>query len=714
MKFTRYTALLAFVIVVGTMAAISVQADESTAKEAELLAVLRSDAPDAEKAIACKGLAIHGSSSAVGELAKLLPNERLSSWGRIALEVIPGAESDEALRNAARSLKGRLQVGMINSIGVRRDAGATELLTEQLKNTDEQVASAAAVALGRIGNVSAARALRLALANASDGVRSAVAEGCVLCAENASNAGEFTVAVEIYDEVRAADVPQQRVVEATRGAILARQQNGIPLLMETLKSENKKLFQLALWTVREFPGAEIDKALAKSLKDASPARAALVIQAMSDRVDTVDLAVVLNAARNGEDIVRLSAIEALQRIGDDSCLSSLLKIAVDEGETLSAAAEETLAVLPGESVDGEIGVMLPTASGDRYKLLLQLVAQRRIVSEVSEVEKALDVSDASIRHAAFRALGEIVSLNRLPVLISQMVQPTHAEDAEIAEQALKAASVRMADREACAAELAKALSSGATDAKIKLLEIISSVGGTTALATLASSAVDESDAMQDASSRLLGKWNGVEAAPVLFDLAKKAPAEKYRVRALRGYIGIARKFSMPEKQRAKMCENAVNSTRRPSEHKLVLDVMKLHPSVAGLRLVIAMSRKLPGLKTEASAAALVIGQKLSGKGVDVSELLSGIGLEKVRLEIISATYGAAGQQKDVTVEIRRQAGDLPLVTLADKSYNASFGGDPASGVVKKLKIEYRMNGRKGTASFPENALIVLPMPMPKS
>ena len=52
MKFTRYTALLAFVIVVGTMAAISVQADESTAKEAELLAVLRSDAPDAEKAIA--------------------------------------------------------------------------------------------------------------------------------------------------------------------------------------------------------------------------------------------------------------------------------------------------------------------------------------------------------------------------------------------------------------------------------------------------------------------------------------------------------------------------------------------------------------------------------------------------------------------------------------------------------------------------------------
>lgn len=711
MKISRYTLLLAVLAVAFCGFANFVQAQEdSAAKEAELLAVLRSDSPDSEKAIACKGLAIYGSASAVGDLAKLLPNERLSSWGRIALEAIPGSESDEALRNAAGTLEGRLLVGMINSLGVRRDAGSTELLISRLQDSDAEVASAAAVALGRISNADAAKALRSALANAAEDARSAVAEGCVLCAEHAYNAGEFSTAVEIYDEVRNADVPLQRIVEATRGAILARRQDGIPLLMETLQSDNKILFQLALGTAREFPGSEIDQVLADSLAQAEPARAALIIQAMSDRTDTVDLSVVLKAAEEGNDIVRLSAIEALRRIGDDSCLASLLEIAVDGQEALSAAARETLAVLPGDSVNGEIGVMLPTASGDRYKLLLQLVAQRRIASEVSEVEKALDRSDASTRHAAFRALGEIVSLQKLPVLISQAVRPSHAEDAEVAELALKTASVRMPDREACASELAKAIPSAPTAAKVRLLEVISLVGGKTALATLASSAVDKDDAMQDASSRLLGKWNGIEAAPVLFDLAKNAPSEKYRVRALRGYIGIARKFAMPENERAKMCQDAVNATRRPSEHKLVLDVMKIHPSVAGLRLVIAMSKKLPGLKADASAAALVIAQKLSSKGTDVSELMNGIGLEKVKLEIISATYGAAGQQKDVTELIRRQAGDLPLVTLADKSYNASFGGDPASGLVKQLKIEYRMNGKKGTASFPENALIVLPMP----
>jgi hypothetical protein len=48
--------------------------------------------------------------------------------------------------------------------------------------------------------------------------------------------------------------------------------------------------------------------------------------------------------------------------------------------------------------------------------------------------------------------------------------------------------------------------------------------------------------------------------------------------------------------------------------------------------------------------------------------------------------------------------------LRTQSYNTSFDGDPAPGIVKQLTIRYRMNGKPGEASFPENALIILPMP----
>jgi hypothetical protein len=64
-------------------------ADEAaSSQEKEFIAVLQSDAAAADKAIACKRLAISGSAAAVPDLAKLLPDPQLSSWARIALEAM--------------------------------------------------------------------------------------------------------------------------------------------------------------------------------------------------------------------------------------------------------------------------------------------------------------------------------------------------------------------------------------------------------------------------------------------------------------------------------------------------------------------------------------------------------------------------------------------------------------------------------------------------
>lgn len=640
--FTRYVVCLAALI---AMASASVQASqdsaEASAKEAELLALLRSDAPKAEKAIACKNLAIYGSGEAIVELAKLLPDPQLSSWARIALEAIPGQASDEALRQAAKSLQDsqqyRLLVGTINSIGIRQDEQAVDLLTEKLNQasflgsqdsamTSADIRSAAAVALGHIGNAAATQSLKAALLTVPVNVRSAVAEGCVLCAEKLNAAGDSVAATEIYDAIRNTDLPMQRIIEATRGAILARQQDGIPLLIETFQSPNEKLFQLALGTAREFPGSEVDEALAVTMTSATPERAALIVQAMADRPDTVDLADVLNAAEQGPQQVRISAIDALRRVGDVSCLSPLLAIAIADDAELALAAQETLAELPGQQVDDQIGGMLPSAKGAVYPLLIKLVGKRRIKSSVPDLLLALESSEKEIRGVAFIALGETVRLQRLSVLISQVIAPDHPEDLPVARQALKAASVRMPDREACATELTMALSRSPVAVQSTLLEILGDVSGATALKTIGKAAKSNEPQLQDTGSRLLGKWNSVEAAPVLLDLAKTAPANKYKVRALRGYLGLARKFSMPAEQRVEMCRNAFKATSRTAEHKLALDVLKIRSSVPGLKLAIeAMS--IPGLKDDATDAVRVIAEKLEKRGQDVSELLSSAGLE---------------------------------------------------------------------------------------
>ena len=616
-SFTLFVASIATLAILS-VAAVPISAAET---EAELLAVLRSDAPGGEKAIVCKKLAIHGSNAAVAELAKLLPNPQLSSWARLALEVIPGDEADEALRSATQTLDGRLLVGTINSIGVRQDAGAVEILGSRLQDNDPEVAAAAAVALGRIGNDAATQLLQQALQIASGDVRSAVAEGYLLCAERLRGDDKSGAATEIYDEIRKAELPMQRIVEATRGAILSRNEDGIALLMETFRSDDKKLFQLALGTAREFPGGEVDQALAVELTRATPQRAALIVQAMADRPDTVVLDAVLQAAQTGDKQVRVSAVDALKRVGDLSVLSPLLTIALDQDAELAQAAKDTLAELPGDGVDAKIVAMLPDATGESYPLLIELVGSRRI-DAVPDLVRALDHSDPAVRGAALIALGETVSLEKLSLLIDQVVAPKRAEDAAVARQALKSASVRMPDREACAAELDSAIGRAPATTKTVLLEILSDVGGTNALQTLATSAKSSDPELQDTASRLLGKWNNLDAAPVLLDLSTTAPAEKYQVRALRGYIGLARKFSMPERNRAEMCKQALDVANRIDEQKLVLDVLKLHPSVAGLKLAID-AKSIPAIKADATDATAEIAQQLRKKGVDVSRLMSG-------------------------------------------------------------------------------------------
>ncbi len=89
----------------------------------------------------------------------MLADPQLASWARIALEAIPGPAADAALRRALGKLQGNLLVGVINSIGVRRDPKAVSGLVKKLKDADPDVASAAAVALGRIGGTKAAKAL---------------------------------------------------------------------------------------------------------------------------------------------------------------------------------------------------------------------------------------------------------------------------------------------------------------------------------------------------------------------------------------------------------------------------------------------------------------------------------------------------------------------------------------------------------------------------
>jgi HEAT repeat protein len=189
-------------IAVGSML-MAQDSNSALRSEADLLGTLQSaEASIHDKAVACKQLAVVGTKQSVPVLAGLLSDERLSYYARFGLEPIPDPSVDEALRDALDKVEGKLLIGVINSIGNRRDSRALGRLGRLLRNSDKELASAAASALGRIGTARTAMILRNALRRASPSLRPAIADACLVNAEQLTKEANA-----LYDAVKNASVP---------------------------------------------------------------------------------------------------------------------------------------------------------------------------------------------------------------------------------------------------------------------------------------------------------------------------------------------------------------------------------------------------------------------------------------------------------------------------------------------------------------------------
>ena len=187
---------------------------------AELVTLLKKpDATAFEKAKACRRLAVVGTKEAVPAAAALLTDPQLSHYGRYALEGIPDPAADDALRAALPKLKGLLLIGVINSIGQRRDAKALAPLTKLLNDSDAEVGRAAAAAIGRIPGPQAAKVLMEALGRAKGPVRMAVGDASLVSAEGLLAQGHRAEALALYNMLTAADVPKPVRLAAMHGII---------------------------------------------------------------------------------------------------------------------------------------------------------------------------------------------------------------------------------------------------------------------------------------------------------------------------------------------------------------------------------------------------------------------------------------------------------------------------------------------------------------
>ncbi len=600
-------ASFSVLLLLGCMPAIAQQSLPAQGDEAQLLEVLTSDAELFDKAKACQRLAVIGTAKSVPVLAGLLADEQLSHYARFGLESNPSPDVDEAFRKALGELSGEPLVGVINSIGVRRDRQAVDALIDASGDDNQEVAAAALAALGTIASGEAVAAIQPALAGKAS-LRVAAADACLTAADVLLSEQRNTEAAKVFAAVRAAELPKHINVASRFGEIRAGSGDVHDLMTQYLAAEDNDLFRIGLELAHQLPGTETTEGLLKQLDSLPIDRQVLLIYALGSRRDASALPAILTAGGSDNAEIRVAAITVLGALGDRSVIPVLLAAAVSGEDTLEQAARDSLAELNDENVDTALFDALADSDGRERMVLVDTVGRRGISDAIPMLLKFMAGDDTELRNAAIEALGMTVGAKELPQMVDRLIGATSSQASGPMKDALRKACQRMPDRDAAAAVLLERMAGASPTAKAELLDLLIYVGGAKALAGIGAAANSGDDALADSATQALGKWLTPDVAPVLLDLAQNGD-EKFRVRCLRGYIRVIRQFGLPAKQRLKMSRTAFDAATRDEERQLVLDTLTRFPSAAALRMVTPHLGNT-ALQQEASEAAVTISEKI--------------------------------------------------------------------------------------------------------
>ncbi len=410
-----------FYLLVTSVLAMSLVSPAEARSENELLAVLKNpDASRKQKQDACRELSRVATARSVPVLAELLADPKLSHMARYALEPIPDDSVDAALREALGKVEGEPLVGVVGSIGVRRDEKAVPALKQLLSHENAVVSAAAARALGSIGNTDAAEALQSVLDDSDPSSKKfkAVSEGIFRCAELLEAEGGAKKALALYDRLREFDkAPHQIRTASLRGAVLLRGNEGIPLLMSALRSDDYRRFASAARISMELDGKKVTQALAGELGKLGQDRRIVVLRVMGQRGDISCGDAIMKILRSDEPAVRAAAARALTRLGYAPAIAELEKLAVEGDGELANVAKSCLAGFPKQAAKTAIMDMLKSKDAGSRRTGAELSASVTLDSAIPVLmENVLD-KDQSVAMASLRALRQLAGPDHLPEII---------------------------------------------------------------------------------------------------------------------------------------------------------------------------------------------------------------------------------------------------------------------------------------------------------
>jgi HEAT repeat protein len=387
----------------------------------------------------------------------------------------------------------------------------------------------------------------------------------------------------------------------------------IGIVINALKGEDESMQSMAISLIRDMPGPEVTKVLARELPNLSARGQMQLLSALADRGDRSALPAVIAAAKAKDESVRVAALKAIGDLGDASSVGLLAGTAAATRGAEQKAARESLYRLRGPKIDETVLAAIPSAEVRVKVELIRSTGERNIAAGVEILLKTARDKDAKVRRETLRVLKTIAEPKYLPALVKLLVDVQSSVDRREAEKTVTAVAHKISDKNRQAEAVLAALPSVKKEGgRCSLLRVLGKIGDDSALAVLRAGLKDKSAVVKGACIRALAEWPTAVPAADLLKVVQAADNKLHHVLALRGYVRlIGLDSSRPAEEMIGMYRQAMSLASNTSEKKMVLSGLANIKSLAALQMAAAYMED-KNLQQEAEVAVVKIAEATLG------------------------------------------------------------------------------------------------------
>jgi len=610
--------------------------------------ILATDATLAGKQFVCRQLWRIGDDDVVPQIAPLLRDPETADMARYALERMPDADAGKALEDALDEVDAATRVGIINSLGERRDERAGDDIARFVADADPALAQAAVAALGKIGGKKALDALLDVKKTAAPEQVPTLDEALLSCAGQLLEDGKTDKATEVYEQLYAKEQRPRTRAAALKGWAAAMGPQSVFTVIMALLDESPLVRAAAADAMRTVPGAEATEGFAAALFTMQPDAQLLILHALADRGDRAalpaianriagsdvaelreaaldilakhagdaDVPVLKDTAESDDTAVLLAAVAVLGQLGDTSVVPMLAKASAAQDQDFANAALASLALLKGEDIDQAIVQAMDGADAHMRVQLIRCLADRYAHDTVPALLKSATDENDDVRSESFKALRTIAIEKDLPAVVELMIGEANdavRRDAEAAVVSI-AKRVEEPDKRAAAALAAFPGTEGNIPGRCSLVRVLGKLGDDSTLEPLRADLKSDNAELNEAAIRALAEWRTPAPLSDLYDVASSGPSDVLRAVALRAYLRL---LTVPSDRTAadtvQMYEQGLELATTVEEKKMALGGLADVPDQSSVELI----KKYEGDAELKDEVALAL-EKAKNRGLTVT------------------------------------------------------------------------------------------------